>query len=199
MSGSCRATNGRGPASAASSGLHHHWHAPDGSGAKVLVTGLLDGSFVGRLVLEDEAGILTIDKGRRYRPRTTVLVPAVAFLPDMTVSSRSSARLDSCVGRAGGDDGRSEPTTRSRQRLARSRRLWCGLCVRASHSVVHDITAGEGGQFTAEAAAPEAEREEPRHDGRDQLRCRAICVARATRTHRAATRACPSSAGGTSS
>jgi hypothetical protein len=44
------------------------WHAADGSGAKFLITGLLDGSFVGRLILEDEAGNLTIDKGRHYPP-----------------------------------------------------------------------------------------------------------------------------------
>ena len=44
------------------------WHAPDGSGAKFLLSGLLDGSFVGRLILEDEAGNMTIDKGHHYPP-----------------------------------------------------------------------------------------------------------------------------------
>ena len=44
------------------------WHAPDGSGAKYLLTGLLDGSFVGRLILEDEAATSTIDKGHLYPP-----------------------------------------------------------------------------------------------------------------------------------
>jgi hypothetical protein len=44
------------------------WHAPEGSGAKFLLTGLLDGSFVGRLILEDEAGNRTIDKGHLYPP-----------------------------------------------------------------------------------------------------------------------------------
>lgn len=44
------------------------WHSPDGSGARFLVSGLLDGSFVGRLILEDEAGNMTIDKGHHYPP-----------------------------------------------------------------------------------------------------------------------------------
>ena len=44
------------------------WHAPDGSGARFLLTGHLDGSFIGRLILEDEAGNQTIDKGHRYGP-----------------------------------------------------------------------------------------------------------------------------------
>lgn len=44
------------------------WHAPDGSGARFLFTGLLDGSFIGRLILEDEAGTQTIDKGHHYPP-----------------------------------------------------------------------------------------------------------------------------------
>jgi hypothetical protein len=44
------------------------WHAPDGSGARFILTGLLDGSFVGRLILEDEAGNMTIDKGHHYPP-----------------------------------------------------------------------------------------------------------------------------------
>lgn len=44
------------------------WHAPDGSGAKFLLSGLLDGSFVGRLILEDEVGTLTVDKGHNYAP-----------------------------------------------------------------------------------------------------------------------------------
>ena len=44
------------------------WRAPDGSGAKFLLTGLLDGSFIGRLVLEDEAGTQTIDQGHHYPP-----------------------------------------------------------------------------------------------------------------------------------
>jgi hypothetical protein len=44
------------------------WHAAGGSGAKFLVSGLADGSFVGRLVLEDEVGTMTIDKGHLYPP-----------------------------------------------------------------------------------------------------------------------------------
>ena len=44
------------------------WHHPDGSGAKVLVTGLADGSLLSRVVLEDPAGARTVDKAHLYPP-----------------------------------------------------------------------------------------------------------------------------------
>lgn len=44
------------------------WQAPDGSGAKVVVTGLPDGSLLSRVMLEDESGTRTVDKAHRYPP-----------------------------------------------------------------------------------------------------------------------------------
>ncbi len=44
------------------------WHAHDDSGAKVIVTGLADGSLISRVILEDPAGHRTVDKAHRYGP-----------------------------------------------------------------------------------------------------------------------------------
>ena len=44
------------------------WHRGDAEGAKVLVTGFADGSFLSRVVLEGVAGEPRIEKARRYPP-----------------------------------------------------------------------------------------------------------------------------------
>lgn len=44
------------------------WAAPDGSGAKVIVSGFAYGALLSRVILEDPSGTRTVDKGHVYGP-----------------------------------------------------------------------------------------------------------------------------------